>query len=184
MRWSKFVDNAEAMWYSQYPGGPWQGLRSGPLWISSSWTRPSARCCTWARAIPNTNTGRAENGLREALGKTWGSLLTTSKSWAGSVHLQPRQQSVSWVASKEMWPAGWRRWLSISAPLVWGLTWSTIFSSGTHSIRTWSCWNESRGGPSRWSEGWSTSCEERQRELVLFRRREGSMKISLWPSTA
>ena len=42
--------------------------------------------------------------------------------------------------------------------LSWDPTWSTASSSGAPNIRrTWTCWNGSRGGPQRWSEGWSTS---------------------------
>ncbi|KAM6328551.1 tRNA-uridine aminocarboxypropyltransferase 2 isoform 2-T2 [Alca torda] len=37
-------------------------------------------------------------------------------------------------------------------------TWSTVSSSGALNIRrTRTCWSESRGGPRRQSEGWSTS---------------------------
>lgn len=33
----------------------------------------------------------------------------------------------------------------------------TASSSGALSVRTWTWWNDSRGGPPKWSEGWSTS---------------------------
>ena len=34
---------------------------------------PSARSCTWVRAVPNTDTGWVENGLRAALRRSvWG----------------------------------------------------------------------------------------------------------------
>ncbi|PKU31522.1 rna-directed dna polymerase from mobile element jockey-like [Limosa lapponica baueri] len=49
--------------------------------------RPSARSCTWVTAIPSTNTGWAENGLRAALRRRtknsriieWSELEQTSK---------------------------------------------------------------------------------------------------------
>jgi len=34
--------------------------------------------------------------------------------------------------------------------------------------KMWSSWNESRRGPQRCSEGWSTSYEKRLREMVLL----------------
>ena len=47
-------------------------LRGGPMKISCSSTKPSARSCTWIRAIPNMTTGQAENGLRAVLRRrTW-----------------------------------------------------------------------------------------------------------------
>jgi len=54
-------------------GETWTGLRGGLVQTSSSSTQASARCCTWVRAIPSTNIGWAENGLRAALRRrTWG----------------------------------------------------------------------------------------------------------------
>jgi len=67
-------NNAETHWREGVPSrGTWTGWRGGPVRTSSSSTRQSARPCTWVRAIPSTNTGWAENGLRAALRRrTWG----------------------------------------------------------------------------------------------------------------
>jgi len=44
------------------------------------------------------------------------------------------------------------------APLWWDPTWSPASSCGVLSTgRTWTCWSGSRGGPQKFSEGWSTS---------------------------
>ena len=39
-------------------------------------------------------------------------------------------KTLSWVASREAWPAGWRRWFCPSTLLSWDATWSTSSSSG------------------------------------------------------
>ena len=42
------------------------------------------------------------------------------------VHLQPKKPMVSWVVSKEGWPAGWGRCLSPPFSPSWGPIWSTV----------------------------------------------------------
>lgn len=58
---------------------------------------------------------------------------------------------------KEMWrkSRGW--WLSPSIPFLWDPTWRTASTPENPNIRMWPCWRESRGGPPRPPEGWSTS---------------------------
>ena len=72
--------------------------------------------------------------------------------------LQPRRPTVSGVASKAAWPAGRGRGFCHSTALWWDPTWSPVSSSGALSTgKSWTCWSGSRGGPQKWSEGWSTS---------------------------
>lgn len=52
--------------------GTWTSLRSGPREISLNATWPSAKCCAWAGANLNTNTGGGVDRKRAALqGRTW-----------------------------------------------------------------------------------------------------------------
>jgi len=58
---------------------------------------PSAKCCLWVKAIPNTSTDCVMNGLRIALWRrTWGFWWNKSLTQASSVHLQPRRPTVCW----------------------------------------------------------------------------------------
>jgi len=131
------------------PKGPWWAWELGP---SSTKVQ---RSCTWAGAIPSTDTGWVENGFSVTLRrKIWGCQSMKASIWDGNVHLQPRTPTVSWVASRELWPAGPRRWFCPSALVR---TWSTAASSvAPNTRRKWSCWRGSREGPQRWLEGWST----------------------------
>jgi len=87
------------------------GWRGEPIKISRRSTIPSARSCTLVRAIPSTNTGRVQHGLRTALRRrTWGCRLMTSSAWPSSGDLQPRKPTLSWAASKEARPADQGRW--------------------------------------------------------------------------
>ena len=90
-------------------------------------------------AIPSTNTGWAENGLREALRRrTWGCWLMRSSTWPSNRCSQPRRQTISWAAPKAGWPAGQGRGFCTSALLSWDPTWSPAFSSGALSTgKTW-----------------------------------------------
>lgn len=48
-------------------------------------------------------------------------------------------------------------------------SWSSASTSGAPSMeRMWPYWNESRGGPEKWSENRSTSSKKKLRELELF----------------
>ena len=74
-------------------------------------------------ASPNTDTVWAENVLKAALKRKiwWCQLMKTQCELA--VCLQPRRPAVSWVASREVWPASWGRWFCTrETPLVslWG----------------------------------------------------------------
>ena len=92
----------------------WTGLRGGPMQTSWSSVRPSARSCTRVGATLSTDTGWAENGLRAALRRMiWECQLMKDWRWASNVCLQPRRSTVSWVASREVWPAGRGRWLPL-----------------------------------------------------------------------
>jgi len=147
-------------------------LESVTMWTSWSLATPSARSCTWLTAIPRINTGWVENGLRAVLRRrSWRCWLMRSSTWAGSVCLQPRKPTVSWAASKVMWPAGWGKWQTSTC--------STVLSSEASSIRkTWAYWSK--------SEGWSTSTGKTGWENWGFSdwRRDGSRGTSLWPSSA
>lgn len=82
------------------------------------------------------------------------------------IFFQPRRPTESWATSKEGWPARSGRGLSPSAlrPHL-----KCCVQEAQESTRkTWSCWSRSREGPQRLSDGWSTSCEYRLRELGLF----------------
>ena len=139
--------------------GTWTGLRGGPIQNSWNSTRPSARSCTWVGAIPNSNTGCVEKGLRVALRRrTWGCWWMRNLIWPSSVGSQPSRPTVSWAASKGEWPAGQGRWFCPST-LPWcDPTWSTTSSCRALSRgRARTCWSGSREGPQRWSEGWNTS---------------------------
>jgi len=75
IKWSSVVDMLEGRDAIQ------TGLRGGPMQTSASSTRPSTESCTWVRAIPSTNKGWAENGLRAALRRrTWGCWLMRSST--------------------------------------------------------------------------------------------------------
>ena len=138
--------------------GTLTGLRGGPVRTSWSSARPRARSCTCVRAIPSTNTGWVKNGWRAAVWRTWVCWLIRSSIWPSNVCSQPRRPTISWAASTEVWPAGWRRGFWPSAPLSWDPTWSPVSSSGALSTgKAWSCWSKSRKEPQKWSEGWSTS---------------------------
>jgi len=101
--------------------------------------------------------------------RTCGYWWIKSWTWADSVQSHLRKPAVSWAVSKEAWPAGRGKWFCSSTPIWWDLTWSHVSSSGALSTRrTWSCWSGSRGGPQRWSEGWSTFPVRKSWELELF----------------
>ena len=100
--------------------GTLTGWRGGPVRTSWSSTMPSARFCSWVVAIPSTNTGWAENGLRAVLRRrTLGCWLIRSSASPSNVHSQPRRPTVSWAASREAWPAGHGKWFCPSALLWW-----------------------------------------------------------------
>jgi len=78
------------------------------------------------------------------------------------------------------------QWLSSFTLPLWDPTWSTVFSSGAHSLRrTWTCWNESRGELRVLSQGWSTSPVKRVWESwgCAAWRRKGFWETSLWPTS-
>lgn len=162
--------------------------------MQTSWwsTRSSERSCTWVRAISNTNTGWARDGLRTALRKSiWGCRLMKSLMWASSVSLPPRKPTMPWAASKEVQLMGQSRWLSPSTLYLWDLTWSTwVFNSWVSSTRTWSCRSGSRGGPWEWFRSLKhISYENRLKKLEFFsvekQRLWGDLRVAsqyLWES--
>ena len=91
---------------------------------------------------------------------------------------------VSWASSREAWPAGRGRWFCPFTLLSWDPTCSTASDSGApNTRRTWMCWSGSRGGPRKWSEGWSTSPMRTGWESwgCSAWRREGCGETSLRP---
>lgn len=118
------------------PRGTWTRSRSANMGISWGLIRPSARCCSWARAAMGINTGWGMNGPRAAWPRAWGCWWMIGWTWPGHVHLQARQPN----ASKAVWPAveggG-------SASLLWrDSAWSAAPSSRILSIRrTWTYWS-------------------------------------------
>jgi len=96
-------------------------------------------------------------------------------TWISSVPLQSRKPTVCKATSKERWPAGRGRWLSLSTLPLWGPIRSTASRPGASSTATMQrCWSESRGRRQRRSK--HLSYEERLRELDLF----GLGKRRLW----
>jgi len=73
-----FVDNAKLTGAVDFNFVEGRGviLRGGPMPTSWSSTRPSARSCTWVRAISSTDTGWVENG--EGLGVSADGRINTS----------------------------------------------------------------------------------------------------------
>ena len=75
-----------------------------------------------------------------------------------SVLLQPGSPIVSQAALEEGWPAGRRRWLSLSTLPLWVPICSTASKSGTSNTgKTLSFCKGFKEGPWRWLEDWSTS---------------------------
>ena len=99
------------------------------------------------------------DGLRAALRRrTWAYCWMRRSTSASNVRLQPRKPTMSWAAARAAWPSGWGRGFCPFTPLSWDPMGSPASSSGAPNIgRTWMCWSGTRGGPRRWSEGWSTS---------------------------
>ena len=101
-----------------------------------------------------------------------------------NIWLQPRCATISWAASKEVWPADRRRWFCPSILLWWDPTWSTASSTGALSTgKTWTCWSGSKGGSQKWSEEWNTSPMRKGWEswACWAWGREGSRKTLLQP---
>jgi len=64
----------------------------------------------------------------------------------------------NWPMGACVWSAGQGRGFCPFTLLSWDPTWSPASCSGDpNKRRTWMCWSRCRGGPRRWSEGWSTS---------------------------
>ena len=72
--------------------------------------------CTCIAATPTISTSWGMKGWRTALLKrTQGYWRMASWTWTSSVPSQSRKPTVSWAASKEVWPAGQGRWSCPSA---------------------------------------------------------------------
>jgi len=66
------------------------------------------------------------------------------------------------IALRKAWQAGQGRWSFPSTLPWWGLTWSTVSSSGLLSTKkTEISWKESSGGPQRWWRAWRTSLKRK-----------------------
>ena len=134
------TDIATAAWNNSN-NNTWLELRwLQALFLVSPWRRHfDLLSCKMRKAILVAEKHTlAKNGLRATLRRrTWGCWLTRRSTWPGNVYLQPRKPTVSWAASKAVWPAGQGRWFSPSTPLSWDPTWS----SGAPNIRrAWTCW--------------------------------------------
>lgn len=114
-------------------------LRGGPM--GTSW---SVRSCSWSGTVPSTNTGCAENGLRAGLRRRL--------MWPSKVHLQPGKPNVFWAASEEPWPNVREVILSFCS-ILRRIHMESVFSSGTPSVRTWTCWSECSGGAKKMIRG-------------------------------
>lgn len=81
--------------------------------------------------------------------------LNVSQQWGLTA---PESPMYPGLHQKKLQLADWKRWFSTSIPILWDPTWNTMFSCRAPSTRkTWTCLNESRGGPGKWSQVWSTS---------------------------
>ena len=138
----------------------------------------------WFEAVPHMNdTVWEENSLGAALLKSnWVFWWTKSWMWAISVLLQPGRPTISWAASKEGWPGGRGRWLSLFTLLKPHLEYAS--KPGDPSMGGMqSCWRRSRGGLWRQSDGWNTSPMKKVWGYSGWRR-EGSRETSLQLSSA
>jgi len=113
----------------------WTSWRSGPTWTSWGSTRPRA--------------GFLKDMVVQVFEKldiTWPCVLAAQKA---NHILGCIKRSVASSFRGEFCPA---------IPLWWEPTWSPASSCGAlNTGKTWTCWNASRGGPQKWSEGWNTS---------------------------
>ena len=91
--------------------GTWAGWAGELMSTSQSTRRSNARSYTWFGAIPSTDTGWEENGLKGVMsGRFWRCQLMKDSVWASSVHLQARRPTLSWVTPGKAWPACQGRW--------------------------------------------------------------------------
>jgi len=122
-------------------------LRARPMQTSWISTRSSARSCTSVTATPNPKAGQRMDWEQPWGDEFGGAGWWEAQKWPESVHLQPRKPTVFWAASKEAWPAVWRRSFCPSTLLCWDPTWSSASSSGALSTgKTGTCWSGSGGG--------------------------------------
>lgn len=144
-------------------------LESWPLWASGSSTRPGARSCTCVRAIPITNPGWAENGLKAALvRRSCGCLWTKNSTWQPAVCAHSTEsQPCPGLHQK---PCGEEAEASNFLPLQgWDPALSTVSSSGVLSKRKLVTveWVQRRAH--EWVTGLGHLCyEDRLWELGLF----------------
>lgn len=75
------------------------------------------------------------NGLRADLWRrTWQCWWMQNSTWVSNMHLHSRKPTVSFITSKEVQIAGWRKWFSPSTLLSWVFTW-TAFSYGVPAVQ-------------------------------------------------
>jgi len=169
-------------------GGWWWGVRKSP--VLSHHTAPMCHCHPCVLHIRPAWKWPNSAFILSLLNKKHNSVWNLIERKAFSLSLPARHAlslpTISWVTLKKGWPAGRGRWLCPSTQLLWGPICSTASRPGAPSReRMWSSWRGSRGGPLRWSEGWSTSPMRKGwgNWACLVWRREGSGETSLWPSS-
>lgn len=109
---TKYCDLVDALERKHWSRGTWTGLKGRPKSTSWSSKRASARCYTLVRHKHRLSMEQASSLKKRDL-----RVLVDEKSstWASNVYLQPRRPTVPWTASREVWPARWRKWFYLSA---------------------------------------------------------------------
>lgn len=105
------------VWFGNFV---WDGTPHSIIYKLEKWAyenlmsfKSSARCCTWAEAIPDGSSGWEKNSLGTVLWRrVWGFWWRKSWNWAISRHLEPKRSTVSWTTFKEEQPTSGKRWFA------------------------------------------------------------------------
>lgn len=114
--------------------------------------------------------------------RTWGHWWMKNWTLAGNVSFQPRRQIVSWDGQKEVSPADWRTWFSLSISLWWDLTWSSSSrcrSQHRSDMDLLEFVQRRTMNTVRGEE--QLSYKDRLREFEILQPGEGTGKMLLWP---